>query len=464
MNARTMKQDHFLNHFQQSLTDLQDGLDRWESFESDTITAIDDGTLSEVLGELAERLKIDYPYGHPRYAGQMLKPPHPVAILAYATTMFVNPNNHALDGGAATSQMEKEVIPQLARMFGYPESHLGHLTSSGTIANLEALWIARCINPDKAIAVSDQAHYTHARAGELLRTEIRSIPSDAQGRIDIVGLKEVLATGDIGTVVATAGTTGLGAVDPIHEIRELTAEAGVRLHVDAAYGGFFSLLARSQKPTIDPAPFLAIAASDSVVVDPHKHGLQPYGCGAVLFRDAAVGQYYVHDSPYTYFTSDELHLGEISLECSRAGASAAALWATLKCLPLEPDAGLGLIVRRTREAGMRWAKLLRDHPRFRLTVEPDLDIVSFYALPASGEATASGISALTRRIFDGTENDPDDPVFLATLRVDKAQIEATHSEIVWDQPTVEVLRCVVMKPEHADWIPTIQSAIERHID
>lgn len=113
---------------------------------------------------------------------------------------------------------------------------------------------------------------------------------------------------------------------------------------------------------------------------------------------------------------------------------------------------------------MRWAKLLRDHPRFRLTVEPDLDIVSFYALPASGEATASGISALTRRIFDGTENDPDDPVFLATLRVDKAQIEATHSEIVWDQPTVEVLRCVVMKPEHADWIPTIQSAIERHID
>ena len=68
-----------------------------------------------------------------------------------------------------------------------------------------------------------------------------------------------------------------------------------------------------------------------MVIDPHKHGLQPYGCGAVLFRDPGVAQHYLHDSPYTYFTSDDLHLGEISLECSRAGAAAAALWLTLRC-------------------------------------------------------------------------------------------------------------------------------------
>lgn len=459
-----MDQTSFNRHFQLAITSLADGYSRWEALEPDASTHVDDNTVSGVLAELTERLGIDYPYGHPRYAGQMLKPPHPIAILAYATTMFVNPNNHALDGGAATSQMEKEIIPQLAGMFGYPETHLGHLTSSGTIANLEALWIARCIHPDKAIAVSDQAHYTHARAGELLQTEIRTIPSDARGRIDVAALRSMLDAGDIGTVVATAGTTGLGAVDPIHEIRDLTADAGVRLHIDAAYGGFFSLLARSTSPTITPEPFLAIADSDSVVVDPHKHGLQPYGCGAVLFRDASVGRFYQHDSPYTYFTSDDLHLGEISLECSRAGASAAALWATLKCLPLEPDGGIGPIVRRTREGALRWAGLLRDHPRFRLAVEPDLDIVSFYAMPDSGEPTASAISSLSRRIFGGTENDPDEPVYLATLRVDRLQIESTHPEIIWDQPTVEVLRCVVMKPEHADWIPTIQAAIERHID
>ena len=102
----------------------------------------------------------------------------------------------------------------------------------------------------------------------------------------------------------------------------------MRLHVDAAYGGFFTLLAGDRASSRGAVP--AIAACDSVVVDPHKHGLQPYGCGAVLFADPGVGRFYKHDSPYTYFTSDELHLGEISLECSRAGAAAAALWLTLR--------------------------------------------------------------------------------------------------------------------------------------
>ena len=100
------------------------------------------------------------------------------------------------------------------------------------------------------------------------------------------------------------------------------------------------LLADGGEPGVAAAPFAAIARADSVVVDPHKHGLQPYGCGCVLFADPAVGRLYAHDSPYTYFTSGELHLGEISLECSRAGAAAAALWTTLRALPLT-RAGLG---------------------------------------------------------------------------------------------------------------------------
>ena len=80
--------------------------------------------------------------------------------------------------------------------------------------------------------------------------------------------------------------------------------------------------------------FAAIRDADSLVIDPHKHGLQPYGCGCVLFPDPTVGSFYKHDSPYTYFSSKELHLGEISLECSRPGAAAVALWATQRLLPL----------------------------------------------------------------------------------------------------------------------------------
>jgi glutamate/tyrosine decarboxylase-like PLP-dependent enzyme len=89
----------------------------------------------------------------------MLKPPHPVATVGYLAAMLINPNNHALDGGPATAAMEKEAVARLAAMFAMPE-HLGHLTSSGTIANLEALWVGRRERPGAAIAVSRDAHYT----------------------------------------------------------------------------------------------------------------------------------------------------------------------------------------------------------------------------------------------------------------------------------------------------------------
>src|SRR5690242_2401974 len=99
------------------------------------------------LAELTARLENTYPYPDAHYAGQMLKPPHALAWAAYATTMLLNPNNHALDGGPATARMEREVVEQLGDMLGVGAPRLGHLTSSGTIANLEALWVARELAP-----------------------------------------------------------------------------------------------------------------------------------------------------------------------------------------------------------------------------------------------------------------------------------------------------------------------------
>ena len=111
-------------------------------------------------------------------------------------------------------------------------------------------------------------------------------------------------------------------------------------------------------------PYAAIGQADSIVIDPHKHGLQPYGCGCVLFRDPAVGRFYKHDSPYTYFTSKELHLGEISLECSRAGAAAVALWATQRLLPLTRDGAFAEGLRRGRRAALELDRRLREDERF----------------------------------------------------------------------------------------------------
>src|SRR5437764_12751067 len=102
---------------------------------------VEDGKLERVLLETAERLTDNYPYFHPLYAGQMLKPPHPAARAAYALATWINPNNHALDGGRASSGMERDAVAQIAAMFGWQE-HLGHLAGGGTMANMEALWVA----------------------------------------------------------------------------------------------------------------------------------------------------------------------------------------------------------------------------------------------------------------------------------------------------------------------------------
>jgi glutamate/tyrosine decarboxylase-like PLP-dependent enzyme len=250
------------------------------------------------------------------------------------------------------------------------------------------------------------------------------VPATPDGRIDLDAAAAECARGDVGTLVLTLGTTGLGAVDRVDEALSLRERHGVRLHVDAAYGGFFTLLAGT---LVEEAPFRAVAGCDSVVVDPHKHGLQPYGCGAILFADPGVGRLYKHDSPYTYFTSGDLHLGEISLECSRAGAAAAALWLTLQALPLRADDGLGPVLAAGRRAALRWAELLRASEVLELHLEPELDIVTFF--PRSGAAEAllqAGMEA-------------DDPIFLSLLRAGERA----------------VVRSVLMKPEHelaVDWL------------
>lgn len=442
--------------FAEHLAALDAWRSHWPAFESDSTLDVAPDDVARVLSDLVERLTDNFPFFHPAYAGQMLKPPHRVALLAHALTQTINPNNHANDGGPATSKMEIESVAALAAMFRF-DPHLGHLTAGGTVANLEALWVGRQLRPGAGIAYSGQAHYTHGRMAEVLG--IRGVPvaTDRQGQMDLDALEPVVATGEIGTVVATAGTTSFGAVDPIPEILALCRRHGVRLHVDAAYGGFYRLLADTDEH-LDPAAaaaFRAIAACDSVVVDPHKHGLQPYGCGSVLYRDPEVARVYRHDSPYTYFTQAALHLGEISLECSRAGAAAAALWATLRVFPLLADTGLGPVQAKCRAAALRWADLIDGSERLATVMRPALDILCFY--PVTSSMTASSISAASERVFQGGMADPANPVYLAKMGV-SADILG-DAGIEWDEPSVTVLRSCLMKPEHLAEVPRLHERV-----
>src|SRR5450432_3521176 len=146
------------NGFLQRLAEAQAALDEGFAHLPDSAQPVLGEDAAAILREAAERLRDNDPYAHPLYAGQMLKPPHPIARAAYALAMSVNPNNHALDGGRASSAMEIEAVAAIAKMFGWPQ-HLGHLSSGGTFANLEALWVAGQLKPGQAIAASVQAHY-----------------------------------------------------------------------------------------------------------------------------------------------------------------------------------------------------------------------------------------------------------------------------------------------------------------
>jgi len=407
--------------------------------------------LRQVLGEVAERMRDNFPFFHPCYAGQMLKPPHPVARLAYMLALWINPNNHALDGGRASSFMEKEAVAEIAKLFGW-DTFLGHLTSGGTMANLEALWVAGRLKPGRKILASEQAHYTHQRISTVLNLPFESVPCDGKARMDIEALVQILKKEEVGAVVATLGTTGTGAVDPLPEILELRDRYEFRVHADAAYGGYFLLADNLGDDT--RTAFDALTLADSIVVDPHKHGLQPYGCGCVLFRDPTVGRFYKHDSPYTYFSSSDLHLGEISLECSRAGASAVALWATQKMLPYLPGGEFARSLGRCRQAALDLFARMSGDRRFRMIFPPELDILIW----APRGRKASEISARSERFFSAAAADN---LHLAKFRYPASLLRDVWKDAVWDQPEVVCLRSCLMKPEHRDWADPIWAILDR---
>ena len=139
------------------------------------------------------------------------------------------------------------------------------------------------------------------------------------------------------------------------------------------------------------------------MIDPHKHGLQPYGCGCVLFRDPSVGRLYNHDSPYTYFSSTELHLGEISLEVPRPGATAVALWATMRLLP--SSAG-GEFARRLAVGGRRRSPSREGFPPTGGFSGPRPAEYSTSSCGWLAAAAPASRPARARRIFDGEARAP----------------------------------------------------------
>ena len=280
----------------------------------------------------------------------------------------------------------------------------------------------------------------------MLQLAFESVPTDALGRMDMEALAKRVERGNVGTVVATVGTTATGSMDPLPEILELRAKHGFRVHADAAYGGYFILAENLGKDT--RSTFEQIGIVDSIVIDPHKHGLQPYGCGCVLFRDPGVGRLYKHNSPYTYFSSAELHLGEISLECSRPGAAAAALWATQRLLPLKKGGEFARGLEQGRKSALALFEKVKADSQFLTAFAPELDILVF----APRGNSVSETSTLSRKVFEAAAKRG---LHLAVAELPIHFWENNLGGMKRDRERLTCLRSVLMKPEHLEWVERI---------
>ena len=172
-----------------------------------------------------------------------------------------------------------------------------------------------------------------------------------------------------------------------------------------------------------------------------------------MFKDPSVGSLYQHDSPYTYFSSAELHLGEISLECSRPGAAAVALWATQRLLPMDHGGEFSEMLDRSLLAARAMQQKLANSKNFRPLLAPQLDIV-VYAVESPDAKTASDRA---RTIFNKAAKKN---LHLALIELPMSLVNHHWPELEANQETVSCLRSCLMKPEHLDWVDDICDVLE----
>lgn len=409
-----------------------------------------------VLIEFLKKSEMDRPFFHPRYVAQMLKDPCIPAIVGYFNHLLTNPNNHAYEGGPVTTLFESNVIDLFLKYFHFTDGW-GHLCSGGTIANLEALWVIRENRVYGKVVLSSTAHFAWRRICDLLCLEYIEIPVDDNFRLDIGMLEKYLAEEDISAVVANLGTTGTGSVDDIEQIIDLRNKYDFHLHTDAAYGGFSRSVILDENYVVLPyndnlpiSPYLyrqlcALSKVDSITIDPHKHGLMPYGAGAIFYREKKLQSVILNDAPYTYNHKDKLNLGMLSLEGSRPGAMASACYLTYNIFPLHME-GMGKILSSTLKGAKNFYELI-EGSTFNNVYNPDLDICCLYPKHTKEMKFVSELNQITLKLYENFSIDSVNPAFILSkyeLPKKLTQIVLKKQTLIQDENLI-VLRCILFK-------------------
>ena len=323
-------------------------------------------------------------------------------------------------GSPGAVRLENQLIRWMCQIIGYPEGSLGNLASGGSIANLVAITTARDFKqiraqqvPQAVIYLTPQVHHCVQKAlriAGLAEARIHYVPMDAHFRMDAVALRQMVQT-DLAKglkpflVVASAGTTDTGALDPLDAIADVAADFDLWYHIDAAYGGFFVLL-DEWRPQ-----FKGIERSDSVAIDPHKGLFLPYGLGAILIKNVEAA-FQSHHYVANYMQdalklADELSPADLSPELTKHFRGL-RLWMSLHLLGLAPfKAALEEKILLCRYFYERIQTL-----GFEVGPYPDLSIMIYRYVPADG----SDANTFNEQLVEYVQRDG--RVFLSSTLID----------------------------------------------
>jgi len=356
------------------------------------------------------------PTGHPRSYGWVNSPPLPIAIIAETVAQAMNSSLDGFDYSGLFLMVSLE--RWLMELAGFPqgEDSLALLFSGGSAASLNALTVARYRaaredgwnvreeglqgnRPAMIVYASDQVHSSVQRCIEQLglgTQHLRAVPSDDRYRMDVDKLSAMIeADRQAGlrpiAVVASAGTTNVGAIDPLEQIADVCEQAGLWLHVDGAYGGFAGL-----DPEYAEA-LTGIARADSVTVDPHKWLHVPLDCGALLTRHKAL-----HREAFT-LTPDYLDKGdehavpwpyEYRFQLTYANR-AIKTWAAIARLGKE---GVATLVIRCNRLAASLDALIQSADDLELLAPSSLSVVNFRYMPPGQDLNATALDELNEHI------------------------------------------------------------------
>lgn len=321
-----------------------------------------------ILKELLEFHELDYDYADGRILGSMCTEAHPFAKEVFCRFLDTNLGDPGLFKG--TQQIEREVIKSIGELFSIDEPY-GHIVTGGTEANLMAIRAARNHARkykgivDGEIIIPASAHFSFKKAADMLNLNIVEADLDDNYKIDVESVRSLISDRTV-AIVAIAGTTELGLIDPIEEISEIAFENNIYFHVDAAFGGFSIPFLRDLGYDLPVFDF-SLPGVCSITVDPHKMGLAPIPAGGILFRQEEYLQVMAVDSPYLTVKTQSTIVG------TRLGASSAATYAVMKYFGKE---GYCRLANEMMDNTI-FLKEGLEELGYDLVCEPELNIVAF---------------------------------------------------------------------------------------